>query len=93
MEHDAIVGLDGIMRCRLCGKIGEEIVGILAVTQSLSQARRILGEVAVLGGWQASSHGEYAMVYSRNKGGIEEELSIKKKSTRQWLILKEIRQT
>ena len=91
--HEPLVGLDGINRCRTCGKLlsdtkhleEEEIV--LGKVSSSRMANRLLDEIAIKGGFHAESFEGGFIVYSKDKNGIREEVTAKKKSDRVYIIL------
>ena len=62
-----------------------EVMGIL---QSWKQARRLIDEIAVAGGWKAAGNIDTGVFYRKG----EEELVIVKKAKRQWEIVKRRRE-
>ena len=61
---------------------------IMGVVQSKRQARRLLDEIAVSGGWRAAGYIETGVLYRKG----DEELMIIKKAERQWEIVKRRRE-
>ena len=91
-EHDFIMGLDNVIRCRLCGMEGGEIMEILGTVQSLVQARRVQDEIASHGDWLVADRDGQSVIYSRSRNGTVDELKVEKKGERQWQIVKITRQ-
>ena len=95
-EHDYIIRIDNIMQCRLCGKIGGEVMEVITTVQSLKQARRIQDEIVQFGGWEVVNRNKYSVVYSRvysrNNNDITEELKVERKGIRRWDVVNVIRQ-
>jgi len=56
----------------------------LGKTNSLVQARRLLDEIATSGRWVAIRSGEHSVIYGKG----DEELTVERKDSRVWLIVK-----
>ena len=69
-------------------RLGRCIVAILGTMQSLKDARRYLDELAVSGEYKAKEYGEFSVVYSKLRDGIEELITIEKRGKRQWSVVK-----
>lgn len=63
---------------------------ILGTTQSLKQARRIQDEIAIQGEWRPTEVGEHSIVYAQFKDGTKETLTIEKRGTHSWAIIKTV---
>lgn len=63
----------------------------LGVFNSTKDARRMLDEVAREGGYRPAESNEYAITYSRQAGGITEELLIEKHGRRQYRVVKSVK--
>ena len=90
-EHDFAIGLDNLIKCRLCGQIGGESMEVLATVQSKVQARRIQDEIVKNGGWKVSGGNQFSVIYARKKGDSTEELSIERRGVRQWEVHKTVK--
>ena len=86
-RHEPIVTLDGLIKCKDCGKILENTELELAKVNSATMARRLLGEIAVAGKYQVKSMDGFP-VYSREQNGILEEITGEKLSARNYRIYK-----
>lgn len=66
---------------------------ILGSTQSMKQARRLVDEMAIQGGWQPTGYtDDNSVVYERQTEGGVERLRVDKKGERQYLIIKTVSQ-
>ena len=88
--HEPLVSLDNIIKCRTCGQILPYVEQELGKVSSARMANRLLGEIAVKGGFHAGSFDGDFIVYSRDKDGIREELTVEKKSERVYIILRKL---
>lgn len=88
--HEPIVGLDSIIRCKNCGQILPYAEQELGKVSSAIMANRLLDEIAVKGGFHAEAFEGDFIVYSRDKDGIREEMTVKKKSDRVYVILQKL---
>ena len=61
---------------------------LLGTLNSLTDARRMIDEMAVAGGYRPTEYGEYSPTYSRQTDGVTEELTIEKHGKRQWHVKK-----
>ena len=86
-KHEPIIELDNILRCRTCGKTLEYAEQELGKVVSSKIANRMLDELAIQGGFEAASFESGFIVYSKNRDGIREELTAKKQSDRQFVII------
>ena len=85
--HEPLVSLEGILKCRTCGKVLEYAEQELGKVVSARIANRMLDELAIQGGFEAASFEAGFIVYSKNRDGIREELTAKKQSDRQFIIV------
>ena len=86
------IGLDNILRDKESGKLGGEFMEILATVQSLKQARRLQDEIAIKDGMIVVGSGKHSGIYRKIRDGVSEELTIEKKATHQWQLIKTMRQ-
>ena len=89
-EHEPIVQLDGIIKCRTCGQTLPYAETELAKVSSARQANRLLDEIAIKGGFTAEAFEGDFIVYSKDKNGIREELTARKKSERVYIVLQKL---
>ena len=89
-EHDALIGLDCIIRCRLCGDVLPYSIETITKVQSSTRAKRILDEIAVAGNYRASSFNDSFIVYSRCRDSLIEEVSVEKVKDREFRVFKKI---
>ena len=86
-RHEPLVGLDGLIRCKGCGEILEYAEKELAKVSSARMATKVLTKIAYEGGFKMDSiEGEF-IVYSKDKNGIREEVSARKKTDRVYVIV------
>ena len=65
---------------------------VLAVEQSLTQARKIQDELAAQGGWVVVRRNDsYGVVYGHFPAD-NEEISIRREGTRRWLVVKDVKE-
>ena len=89
-KHEPLVGLDGLIRCKDCGEILKYAEKELAKVSSARMATKVLTKIAYEGGFKMDSiEGEF-VVYSKDKDGIQEELTARKKSSRVYLVLQRL---
>ena len=88
--HNPVIGLDGILRCKNCGKIGGVYVEVIAQVQSLKVARKLLDTMSL--GWGVDGVGEHSAIYTQTKGEVEIERYVEKKGDRQWQIIEVTKQ-
>ena len=86
-KHEPYISLDNIVRCRTCGEILPYAEIELAKVSSARIANRILDEMAIKGGLQVGAFEENFIVYFKEKDGIREEVTAKKKSDRVYVVL------
>jgi len=92
--HEPETGLDGLVKCRICGQIltdtrnPEDDEVVLAKVSSARMANRILDEIAIKGGLQAESYEGDFIVYAKDENGTREEVTARKKSDRVYLVIK-----
>ncbi len=86
-KHEALVGLDGLIKCSTCGQILPYAEQELGKVSSARMANRLLDEIAIKGGFQATSFEGDFIVYTKDKNGIREEVSARKKSDRVYIII------
>ena len=89
-EHEPIVGLDSIIKCRTCGQILPYSEIELGKVSSARMANRLLDEIAIKGGFKAESYEENFIVYAKDKNGFREELTVRKKSDRVYLVIQKL---
>ena len=87
-EHEPIVGLDSIIRCRTCGEVMPYAEIELGKVSSARMANRILDEIAIKGGFHAESFENDFIVYAKDNNGIREEVTARKQSDRVYLVIK-----
>jgi len=90
--HDPVKELDGITKCRTCGQILTYAEETIAIVNSNKGASRILQEVAAAGHYQVSSISGGFAVYSKEMNGAKEEITARKLSDRNYVVLKRIYQ-
>jgi len=78
-EHDPILQLDGIIKCRTCGVMLSNMEEEITTVTSRRRAEKVLQELAVAGGYRASGFDDGFVVYRIEKNGNEEEVTAKKK--------------
>ena len=89
-EHEALAELGGIIKCRTCGQILSYAEQELGKVSSARMANRLLDEIAVKGEFHADSFEGDFIVYSKDKDGMREELTVKKESDRVYVILRKL---
>jgi len=87
-EHEPIISLGNLIRCRTCGQILSSMKEVISKVQSSTRARRILEEIAVAGKYKAIEFRGSFVVYSRNKDGLIEEVTAKKIGDREFEVVK-----
>ena len=88
--HEPDVGLDGIIKCRTCGEVLPYAEKELAKVSSAKMANRLLDEIAIRGKFHAESFENDFIVYAKDKNGIREEVTAKRKSERVYIILQNL---
>ena len=88
--HEPIVGLDSIIRCMDCGEILEYAEKELAKVSSARMATRVLTKIAYEGGFKMDSIEGDFIVYTKEKNGIREQVTARKKSNRVYIILQKL---
>jgi len=89
-KHEPLVGLDGLIRCKDCGEILKYAEKELAKVSSARMATKVLTKIAYEGGFKMDSiEGEFIM-YSKDKDGIKEQITVRKRSARVYIILQKI---
>ena len=89
-KHEPVVSLDGIITCRTCGQILPYAEQELGKVSSAIMANRLLDELAIKGEFHADSFEGGFIVYAKDKNGIREEMTAKKKSDRVYIILQKL---
>lgn len=89
-KHEPIVGLDSIIRCRTCGKILPSAEYEVCKVSSAIRARRVLDEIAIAGGYAATSYDRGFVVYSKTHGGVKEEVVGEKLADRNYRVFKRV---
>ena len=89
-KHEALIGLDGIIKCRTCGQILPYAEEVLGNVPSIKVARRILDEIAIKGGHSVSAFADGFVVYTKDQDGIREEVSCRRISSREYQIYKRL---
>ncbi len=82
-KHEPVIGLDNIIKCKLCGEAVYELI-IASGIQSSTRARRILDEIAVAGDYKAISVTDKDVVY----GNGTFELTTRKIAERRYEVIK-----
>jgi len=85
--HEPEILFDGLIKCRLCGQILSYAEVELGKVSSARMANRLLDEIAIKGGFHAESFEGDFIIYSKDKNGIREEVTARKKSDRVYIIL------
>ena len=88
--HEPIVQLDGLIKCRTCGAAMPYTEQELGKVSSARMANRLLDEIAVKGEFHADSFDGDFIVYSKDKDGMREELTVRKESDRVYVILRKL---
>ena len=89
-EHEPMVMLDGMIRCRTCGELLPRMEETISLVSSQRRANRIVQEIAVAGHYQANALEDGFVVYSRRKNGSQEEITVQKLSERNYRIVKRL---
>ena len=89
-KHEPLVGLNGIIKCKDCGEVLSYAEQELGKVSSARMANRLLDEIAVKGEFHADSFDGDFIVYSKDKDGMREELTVKKESDRVYVILRKL---
>lgn len=89
-EHDPILQLGGIIRCRKCGEILPEMTEEITTVTSRRRAEKILQEIAVAGKYRADRFEGGFVVYSRTTEDNEEEVQAQKKEGVGYRVIKHI---
>lgn len=89
-EHEAIIQLNNTIKCRTCGKIAPYAEETICRVDSAVRARRIMEEIAVAGGYWASSLVSGFVVYKREQGGLTIEITAEKMSDRKYKVYKRL---
>ncbi len=89
-EHEPLVGLDGIIKCRTCGEVLPYAEQELGKVSSARMANEFLDKIAIEGKYQiVSKEGGFA-IYSKDRDGIREEITAIKKSDRVYIVLQKL---
>lgn len=86
-KHEPIVSLDNILKCRTCGQSLSYSEREIGKVVSSKIANRMLDELAIKGSFKVASFESGFIVYFKEKDGIREELTVKKQSERQFVII------
>ena len=89
-DHEHMIGLDKVMRCRKCGALGGKSMEELATFQSLRQARYLLERMALDGNYGITAMGTHSAIYTRSSENMEEKIYVDRKGDRKWVIAKVI---
>ena len=89
-EHEPLVDLSGLIKCRTCGEVMPYAEQELGKVSSARMANRLLDEIAIKGGFHAESFEGDFIVYAKDKDGIREEVTAKKKAERVYIILQKL---
>ncbi len=90
-EHEGVVGLDHIIRCRLCGITLDMYESQITKTQSAKRAKKIIDEIAVKGGFTAARFDDTFVVYEKHDQGIVEEITAIKEGDKEYKVIKRLR--
>jgi glycine/serine hydroxymethyltransferase len=89
-EHEPIIQLDGIIKCRKCGKFLQSMTEEIANPDSGVKANRIMHTIASAGQFKAiASDNEFA-AYTREVNGNIEELRAEMISPRKYRVYRKI---
>jgi hypothetical protein len=86
--HNPTVGLDNIIKCQTCGDILPYAEKEICKVSSANRVQRVLEEIAVAGGYVASSFENGFIVYTNTIAGIREEVTASKISGRNYRVYK-----
>ena len=89
-EHEALIGLDGLIKCKTCGEILACAEQELGKVSSARMANRLLSELAIKGQYTAKSFEDGFISFSKDNNGITEEITCRKKSDRVYIIYKKL---
>ncbi len=89
-KHDPLVGLDSVIKCRICGQVLSYAEQELGKVSSAKMANRLLDEIAIKGEFHAEAFKDDFIVYVKDKNGLREEVTAKKKSERVYVILQKL---
>ena len=90
-EHDPIVQLDDLIRCRKCGELLPEMEEEIATVSSRKRANNVLQEIAVAGGYRASGMQDGFVVYRKMQNENEEEVTAQKNKGFGYKVVKRTR--
>ena len=89
-EHEPFIDLGGLIKCRTCGQVLPYAEQELGKVSSARMANRLLDEIAIKGGFHAESFEGDFIIYAKDKNSIREELTVKKKSDRVYIVLQKL---
>ena len=87
-EHDPVLMLDGLIKCRTCGKILPSMEEEISIVTSRRRAEKILQEIAVAGSYQADKFENGFVVYSKEYNNYREEVTAQKTEGTGYRVLK-----
>ena len=89
--HEPSIGLDRLIKCRICGKILPGMTETISTVQSECRAIRIMSEIAVAGSYIATEFRDGLIVFSRNTDGLVEEISAIRVHSKLYRVMKTTR--
>ena len=89
-EHEPLVGLNGLIKCKTCGNILPSVEMTISHVSSAYRARKVLENIASAGKYTIIGFHEDFPVYSKNKNGIIEEITASKITIRDYRVIKKI---
>ena len=89
-DHEAIIGLDKILRCRICGQVLSGTERVVSKVTSSSRAKRILDEIAVAGRYQAVGFSDGFVIYSKISDELTTEVTARKIGERVFEVIRRI---
>jgi len=89
-EHDPEVTLDSRIVCRTCGQVLESAEKQLGSFTSRRMAQSVVDRIVSEGRYTAERIENGFVVYTRSKTNIEEEVTIRRKRKRAFLVIERL---
>ena len=91
-QHDPLIGLDGLIKCRTCGELLPYFEEEICKVSSESRAKRVLEEIAAAGRYTVTSITGGFVIFSRETwpSNIIEEITCEKTHSRVYRIYKKL---
>lgn len=89
-EHDPVLMLDGLIKCKTCGTTLPSMEEEISIVTSRRRAEKILQEIAVAGSYQADRFEEGFVVYSKEDNNYREEVTAQKTEGTGYRVLKRV---